>query len=422
MADDRSPSRPPHTTDSPSSSFPSSVAAGKEEDNISLLDLLVIVMARKRMILTVAASFAVIAIVVSLLLPPQYEASVSLLTPQQNSTVSAALGAQLGSLSGASALAGVGLGIKSQNDMFVGMFKARFVEDAMVKRFDLMHEYKAKYLSDARKAFEAHATVDGSGKDGLIHVSVQDRDPNRAAELATGYVDEFRVLSQHLAITEAARRKLFFEQELETAKNNLAKAEEDLKRTEQTTGLIQLDSQTRALIESAGSIRAQIAAKEVQIQSMQTYSGPGNVELMQAQQELEGLRAQLTKLGGAGTATGSELVLPKGQIPQAGLEYVRRLRDVKYYEKIFDILAQQFELATLDEAKEGAMIQVVDPATPPDRRSFPKRGLIVIGATFVGFVIGIAIAFSQAAWLHANRDPDTSNKIAMLRSSWKRSD
>ena len=412
MVDDIPLSEPPHTTD-----LSSSMVAGGEKENISLLDLLIILATRKRMILTVVLLFAVTAAVVSLLLPPQYEASVSVLTPEKNSTVSASLGSQLGSLGGASALAG--LGIKNPNDMFVGMLKGHSVEDAMVKRFDLMHEYKTKYLSDARKAFEAHATVDGSGKDGLIHISVEDRDPNRAAELAAGYVDEFRVLSQHLAITEAARRKLFFEQELETAKNNLAKAEEDLKQTQQTTGLIQLDSQARALIESAGSLRAQIAAKEVQIRSMQTYFGPGNVELLQSQQELEGLRAELTKLGGIGTGTGSELVLPKGQIPQAGLEYVRRLRDVKYYEKIFEILAQQFELATLDEAKEGAMIQVVDPATPPDRKSSPKRGLMVIIASLAGFVVGIVIAFSQAAWGQANLNPDTSAKLTMLRSSAK---
>jgi tyrosine-protein kinase Etk/Wzc len=152
---------------------------------------------------------------------------------------------------------------------------------------------------------------------------------------------------------------------------------------------------------------------------MQTYAGTGNVDLIQAQQELAGLRAQLTKLGGIGSGTGSELVLPKGQIPQAGLEYVRRLRDVKYYEKIFEILAQQFELATLDEAKEGAMIQVVDPAIVPDRRSFPKRGFIVIGATIAGFLLGIAIAFSQAAWAQANRDPYTASKLMILRSRSK---
>jgi len=123
------------------------------------------------------------------------------------------------------------------------MLQSRTVEDAMVKHFGLMQEYRKRYLSDARKAFEGHATVDGSGKDGMIHISVEDHDPRRAAELANGYVDQFRDLSQHLAISEASQRRLFFQQELEQAKNNLANAEEALKQTELTTGVIQPDSQ-----------------------------------------------------------------------------------------------------------------------------------------------------------------------------------
>lgn len=368
------------------------------------------------MILQFTTGAAVLAIIVSLLLPLRYEASVALLTPQQNSSVSASLGAQLGNLSGAAALAG-GLGLKNPNDMYVGMLKSHFVEDAMVRHFGLMAEYDKKFFSDARKVFEQHSTVDGSGKDGLIHITVEDRDPHRAAELANGYVDQFRILSQSLAITEASRRRLFFQQELDKAKDSLALAEEDLKRTEQTTGLIQLDSQARALIESAASLRGQITAKEVQIQSMSTYAGAGNVDFMQAQQELASLRAQLSKLGGSEASGRSEIMLPKGMLPQAGLEYVRKVRDVKYREKIFEILAQQFELATLDEAKEGAMIQVVDPATVPDRRSSPKRGLIVIGATFFGFILSVVIAFLQAAWKRANSDPDTAIKLSRLRTS-----
>ena len=400
-----------------SSAFSPVAADDSEDSDLSILDLLFVISERKRMVLWVTASAALLAVIVALLLPKRYEASITLLTPQQNSSVSASLGAQLGNLSGVAALAGGGLGLKNPNDMFVGMLRGHAVEDAMVRRFDLMAEYRKKYFSDARKAFEQHTTVDGNDKDGLIHITVEDKDPHRAVELATGYVDQFRILSQSLAITEASRRRLFFQQELDKAKDNLASAEEDLKRTEQSTGLIQLDSQARALIESAAALRGQITAKEVQIQSMSTYSGAGNVDLIQAQQELAGLRAQLSKLGGSEADGGSEIMLPKGKLPQAGLEYVRKIREVKYREKIFEILAQQFELATLDEAKEGAIIQVVDPATVPDRRSFPKRGLIVIGATFAGFIIAIAIAFLQAAWARAKSDSETAFKLARLRTS-----
>ncbi len=386
-----------------------------QDDEISLLDLLLVLAERKRIVFCGTAIFAILAIVISLLLPVRYTATVALLPPQQSSSMGAALASQLGSLGGMAALAGGGLGLKNPNDMYVAMLKSRTVEDAMVQRYGLMTEYRARYLSDATKDFEDHATVDGSGKDGLIHISVEDHDPRRAAELANGYVDQFRDLSQHLAITEASQRRLFFEQELDQAKNNLANAEEALKQTELTTGVIQPDSQARALIESAAELRAQITAREVQIQGMQTYATGENSQLVQAQRELEGMRAQLAKLGGSEDSAGGNFILPKGRVPEAGMEYVRKLRDVKYNETIFEILARQFEVAKLDEAKQGSLIQVVDPAIPPDRRSFPKRGLIVIGATLGGLLLGLLVALLQASWEHLKRDPDASAKIEQLR-------
>ena len=390
-------------------------SSGGPSEDISIFDLLIILAERKRLISWITIVSACSAIIVSLLLPKSYKATVTLLPPQQSSSVGASLVSQLGNLGGMAALAGGSLGIKNPNDLFVAMLKSRTVEDAMVQRYDLMKEYRERYLSDARKQFEKHATVDGSGKDGMIHISVEARGPNRAAELANGYVEQFRSLSEHLAITEASQRRLFFQKELEQAKNNLASAEEALKETQQKTGLIQLDSQSRALIESAATLRAEIAAREVQIQGMQTYATSENAQLVQAQRELEGLKSQLAKLGGSGNDDTDEFIVPKGKVPQAGIEYIRRIRDVKYNETIFEILARQFEIAKLDEAKQGALIQVVDPAIPPDRRSFPRRALIVIGATFVGLFIGILVSLLQAGLGRLKEDPDTRDKLAYLR-------
>ena len=390
---------------------------GDQRDRISLLDLLTILAERKHLILLITAVFAGISVVVSLLLPTRYTAMVTLLPPQQNSSLSTALASQLGSLGGIAALAGGSLGIKNPNDMFVGMLTSRTVQDAMVADFGLAGEYHAHYLSDARKTFQRYATVDGSGKDGLIHISVEDRDPKRAAELANGYVTEYQKLSAHLAITEASQRRLFFEQQLEGAKDNLASAEEALKQTEQKTGLIQLDSQARALIESAASLRAQIAAKEVQIQAMETYATGENAQYIEAQKELDGLRAQLAKLGGSEGGSDTGLLVPKGQVPEAGLEYVRKLRDVRYYETIFEILARQFEIAKLDEAREGAVVQVVDKAIPPDRRSSPKRSMVVVVSTILGFFLGILIALVKAGIKEMRSHEGTSFKLERLRRS-----
>lgn len=389
-----------------------------EEQEITLFELLIIVLERRRTVLLVTAACAVLSVAISLLLPNWYTATVLLLPPQQNSSVGSAIASQLGNLAPVAALAGGGLGLKSANDMYVAMLKSQTVEDGMVHDYHLQAEYRAKLVSDARKAFEKHASVDGTGKDGLIHISVEDKDPKRAAQLANGYVEHFQSLTQNMAITEASQRRLFFEKQLEKAKDNLADSEVALQQTEQTTGLIQMDSQAKALIESAATLRAQITAKEVQIQAMQTYATGQNSQLVEAQQELESMRAQLAKLGGS-EESANALIVPKGKLTQAGLDYVRKLRDVKYYETIFDILARQFEVAKLDEAREGALVQVVDPASPPDRKSWPKRTMIVLVSTAGGLLLGILVALAQAAWVRFREDPESGGKADVLRRAWR---
>lgn len=391
------------------------------EEQVTLLDLLIVVAERRGLILKFTAACAILAAIISLILPVRYTATTILLPPQQgSSSMSSLLASQLGSLGSFAMLAGGGsFGLKNPNDMYVGMLKSNTVEDAMITDFGLMAEYHKRYLSVARKKLESYVTIEGDTKDGLIRISVEDHDPKRAAQLANGYVDEYRKLSAGLAITEAAQRRKFFGDQLEQAKNQLADAEEALKRTEQSTGMIQLDSQARALIESAAALRAQITAKEVQIQGMSAYATGDNSELVQAQQELDSLRSQLAKLGGSEENPDS-LILSKGQVPQAGLEYVRKLRDVKYYETIFDILARQFELAKLDEAKEGALVQVVDPAIVPDRKSFPKRMVIVAVATLAGLFLGILTALAQAGLAQMRSDPQVSAKLALLRDVLRR--
>jgi uncharacterized protein involved in exopolysaccharide biosynthesis len=393
---------------------PPDAAQVREDDEISLIDLLIVLAERKRIILGVTAVFAIGAIIVALVLPSRYTATVTLLPTQQNSSMGVTLASQLGNPGGMAALAGGSPGLKNPNDMFVAMVKSRAVEDAMVQHFGLMREYRAKFLSDARKAFENYAAVDGSAKDDMIHISVQDQDPRRAADLANGFVDQFRIQSEHWAIIETSLRRLFFEQQLKQAKNNLANAEEAMKLTEQKAGVIQLDSQVRVLIESAASLRAEVAARKVQIQGTRTYATDENSQVVQAHQELECLRAQLSKLGGSDDGTSGGLIVPRVQVPKAGLEYFQKLRDVKYNETILDILARQFEVAKLDEAKQGALIQVVNPAVPTDTKSFQKLGLIVIRAIFAGLIFGVLAALLLALWAHFKNDPDASAKIEQL--------
>jgi tyrosine-protein kinase Etk/Wzc len=339
-------------------------AGQSPKSEVSLLDITVLVVQHKRFVLRFMAVSALLAVLIVYLLPVRYEGKVVLLPPHgQSSSVAASFLGQMGGASNAlgslGALAG-GLGMRPQSDMYVSLLKSRTVEDAIIRRFGLMTEYKLKRMSDTRKELERRTSILAGSKDGLITITLQDRDPQRAAELANGYVEEFRNLSASLAITEAARRRLFFEQQLQPAKENLAVAEEAMKKTQESTGVLQIDSQAKALIESVALLRAQVVAKEVQIQSMRSFAAEDNPDLILAKQGLAALQKQLEQLAGSQNDTGSDIVLSKGKATHAGFEYLRRYRDLKYYEAVYEILVKGLEIAKLDEAKEGEIVQVVD--------------------------------------------------------------
>ena len=343
---------------------------GRTLQGSAFLAVLVILARRKKFILWMTLAFAAAAAIVSLILPLEYTATIVILPPQQSS-LSSVLG-EFGGLSSLAGLAGSALGAKNINDMYIAMLKSESVEDAVIQRYGLMREYRKKYYYDTRKKLEWHTRIDGSKKDGLIRLSFENHDPARAAEIANGYIEILRSLSQHLAITEAAQRRVIFQQQLDKAKNDLAVSEEALKQTQLSTGFAQIDSQARALIESAAALRAQVVAKEVEIQAMQAYAGEGNPDLQEQEQELAGLRRQFNQLVGANGSSPDDLFLSKGNVPEAALEYERKLRDVKYNEAIYEVLGRELEIARSTKPRRVDFCRLWTQPSLPSADRFPS--------------------------------------------------
>lgn len=397
----------------------SAVRVGTLESEVHLIDLLIILARRRRFIFWFTLGIAILTTIVVLIIPPKYTATTVVLPPSQNSSIGSALAGQLGGSAALASAAGASLGIKNPGDMYVSLFRSQTVEDSLIRRFGLMDRYREKRMSDARTAFEKHSTVVLGVKDGLIRISVEDRDAKLSADIANGYVEEFRKLSENLAITEAAQRRIFFQQQLLEANEGLAAAEEAMKHTEQSTGVLQIDSQAKALIESAATARAQISAKEVQLQAMRSYATEENPQMVVAEQQLAALKDQLAKLSGKDDTSASDIIVPKGNIPQAGMEYLRKLRDVKYYETITELIAKQFEMAKLDEARQGSIVQVTDIALPPDKRSFPRRTLTIILATLLGFFAACGWGIVAEGFRRVKANPAERRRLEELRATFR---
>ena len=351
-----------------------------------------------------------IAAVTSFILPNWYTATARILPPQQQSS-SAAMLSQLGGLAG---IAGASLGIKNPTDLYIGMLKSRTVADAIIQRFDLMKLYDEDTLYDTRKELDKNLTITSSNRESIITVEVEDKDPQRAAAMANAYVEELNKLTKTVAVTEAAQRRVFFEQQLASAKEHLADAEVVLKRTQESTGLIKLDDQGKAIIENVARLHAQLVVKEVQLTAMRSFATNMNPDFVRVQQEVAGLRDQLARVEKERASKEGNIFVPTGKVPEAGLEYLRKLRDVKYYETIFELIAKQYELAKIDEAKEGSIVQVVDQAVEPDKKSRPRRLLIVSLTVLISLFLGIAAAFGKELLERVRGDSDQARRLDLL--------
>src|SRR6266536_1713113 len=277
----------------------SAAPISSDDDEVSLLDLLIVLAKRKRTVLGIPFVVAIAAVIISLLLPNIYTGTTRILPPQQSASAASALLSQLGgAVGGLGGAASGALGIRNPNDLYVGMLKSRTVADNLISRFELGKVYDEVRLSDARKRLEKETAI-VAGRDGIITIEVDDKDPKRAAELANAYVDELMKLTKVLAVTEASQRRLFFERQLIQAKDNLTAAEIAARQGLQKGGLAQVDAQGRSMIEVTARLRAQISVKEVQIGSMRTFAAEGNPELQRTQQELEALRRELARVEGS---------------------------------------------------------------------------------------------------------------------------
>lgn len=382
-----------------------------DSDDVDVLGLLIVFAKHKKLVLGLPAVVAVLAAVISLLMPNIYTATARLLPPQQGQSAAAAILGQLASL-GSAATAVPGL--KNPSDLYIGMLKSRTIADRLIERFGLIEIYEKDTLVETRQAL-AEATDITSGKDGIIAIEVDDELPERSAAIANAYVEELERMNESLALTEASQRRLFFEKQLRQTKEALALSEVELKKTQEKTGLIKLDEQGRAIIEAVAQFRAQVAAKEVQLAAMKSFATENNPDLIRAEQELIGLRNQLRKLEGDKSSGQGDILVPTGRVPQAGLEYVRKYRDVKYHETLFELVAKQYELARLDEAKEASLIQVVDKAVAPDRKSKPRRALIVILSGVVAAMLAILLALLRESLESARGDPADAKRLELLR-------
>lgn len=350
------------------------------EPTLSLLELSQALLSRWRLLLGSTVLAAAAGFAVASALPKWYTARTVMLSPQQQQSAASAAVAQLGALAG---LAGNLGNIKSPADQYVALLQSTTISDRLIDRFGLREIYDVDFRMDARKKLAESVRIAVGKKDGLITIDVDDREPKRAAEMANAYVDELRRITTQLAVTEAQQRRAFFELQMKQAKERLAQAQVALGDVGLGDGV--LKAEPRAAADGYARLRAEVTAADVRLQTLRGRLTDGSAEVRQQEALLTALREQLRRSETKGDSKG-------------GTDYITRYRNFKYEEALFDIFAKQYELAKVDESREGALIQVVDTAQPPERKSGPRRGLITVTSGFLALLVAGILVLGSGMW------------------------
>ncbi len=310
----------------------------------------------------------------SYLITPSFTSETTFLPPQQQQSSAAAALSSLGALAG---LAGAG-NVRSPADQFISLMQSWNATDRMIDRFNLMDVYRKKYRKDARRTLLASTQMILGKKDGLITVSVEDEDPQRAAAMANQFVEELRRLTSVLAVSEAQQRRVFFEKQMQDIKAKLVQAQSALQQSGITSGTIKAEPQAAA--QQYAQLRAQATAADVRLQILRTAMTDNSIQVQAQVAELDALRAKLQQLESITTPTNGDP------------DYIGKYREFKYQEALFDIMSKQYELARADESREGALIQVVDVARAAEQKTSPKRAIMTVICALIG-------AMATAIWL-----------------------
>ena len=315
----------------------------------------------------------VIAVGASFLVAPTFTATSLLLPPQQQQTLTSGAQASFASLAGLA-----GGGARSPADQFVSLMLSANATDRIIDRFKLMEVYGADQRWKARRDLLENTNISVGKKDGLLVISVDDEVPQRAAEIANAYVDELRRLTSELAVTEAQSRRAFFEGQLKQTQGRLIAAQTALQASGFSAGA--LKAEPKAAAEGYARLRAELTTAEVRLAAARGAFADGAPEIRQLQDTAAALRSQLAR---------SEA--PR-EAADAGQDYVSKYREFKYQEVLFELMARQYDLARVDESRDGALVQVVDVAKAPERKTRPKRSLY-------GIVTTLAVFLLYAVWL-----------------------
>jgi len=361
------------------------------EEEIDFFEYWRVLVKFRKLILIIISSAIVLSTVISFLLPKVYSAKASIMPPQQENSIAAGLVSNL--TGGLGNIAGDFLGMQSPADIWVGVLNSNTVKDAIIDRFDLRKIYKKDTIEETRAKLDKHVSV-AKAKEQIISITVEDKDPERAAMMANAFVGVLDEVNKKVSMSNGRKTRLFVEQRLEEAKAELADVENRIRKFQESNKAVRLDEQSKVIMDAIGTLKGQLMAKEVELETLLTYAQPSHPQAQLLKSQVRELSAKLMEFEtDSRGAFGKDIFIPTARMPALSIQYARLLRDAKVQETLYEFLVQQYEMSRLQEAKDSSTIQVLDIAKTPEKKSKPKKALLILGAAAAAAFLSVILAF-----------------------------
>jgi uncharacterized protein involved in exopolysaccharide biosynthesis len=371
--------------------FPSQAAeAAQEQPATDLLASLQLLWDYRQLLFRTAIWAVVISTAIAFLIPRRFESTASIMPPDSLSGGSGTMMAMMAEKASPelAGMAGSMLGMKNTGALFVDLLRSRTVQDHLVDRFQLQKVYWLRYRQDARKMLSKRTDISEDRKSGVISLTVTDKNPQRAHDLAQAYEEELNTLVAEVSTSSARRERIFIEQRIASVKGDLEDAEKQFGAFASKNTALDIKEQSKAMVDSAALLQGQLIAAKSEMEGLQQIYTPNNVRVRAAGARIEELHRQLQKIGGTDAslsdATESNELYPSiRKLPLLGVERADLYRRMKIQDTVYELLNQQYELARIQEAKEVPTANLIDPADLPEKKSWPPRLLIIALLTFL---------------------------------------
>ena len=349
----------------------------------------------RRFIAKAGAVGLVVATLIAFRLPLQFESTTRLMPPDKQSTAGLAslraAGAAGGNLNAVPFL-GEALGVNSAGALMVGVLRSQTVQDHIVEQFDLTKVYGMRYLKDTRERLSSSTDISLDQKSGIITITVTDQSPQRARDIARAYAVELNHLLAQLDTSAARKERLFIEERLKTVKADMDEAAQQLARYSSENTTLDIKEQTKAMVESEAKLQGDFIAAQAELRGLEQIYTDNTARVRAMRARVAELKRQVGNMNGnpaslGDASNGSTPYPPIRKLPLLGVPYADLFRRLNIQEAIYETLTKQYEMAKIQEARDIPTVRVLDPANLPEKKSGPKRTLIVaFGTYFMGFL------------------------------------